>query len=67
VDMPDNLNGFRCWTQDMEGQLIRCGCGWRGVEHYRVGALGDDKSYTWTELYAWERLERAARDGDDAS
>jgi len=51
----------------MEGQLIRCGCGWRGVEHYRVGALGDDKSYTWTELYAWERLERAARDGDDAS
>ena len=67
VDMPDDLNGFRCWTQDMEGELIRCGCGWRGVEHYRVRALGDDKSYTWTELYAWERLERAARDGDDAS
>jgi hypothetical protein len=67
VDMPDDLNGFRCWTQDMEGELIRCGCGWRGVEHYRVRALGDDKSYTWTELYAWTGLERAAHDDDDAS
>ena len=37
VDMPDDLNGFRCWTQDMDnrGELVRCGCGWQGVEHYR--------------------------------
>jgi hypothetical protein len=61
VDMPDGLNGFRCWTQDMDNkeELIRCGCGWRSVEHYRVRALGDDKSYTWEELM------RAAYDGGD--
>ena len=39
VDMPDDFNGFRCWTQDMEGELIRCGCGWRGVEHYSPVSL----------------------------
>jgi hypothetical protein len=63
VDMPDGLNGFRCWTQAMDAkeELIGCGCGWRGVEHYRVRALGDDNSYTWEELM------RAAYDGDDAA
>jgi hypothetical protein len=42
VDMPDGLNGCRCWTQanNNKEELIRCGCGWRGVEHYRVRALG---------------------------
>ena len=27
VDMPDDLNGFRCWTQDMNNsvELVRCG------------------------------------------
>jgi len=63
VDMPDDLNGFRCWTQDMDNreELVRCGCGWQGVEHYRVRGLGDDKSYTWEEIM------RAAYDGDDAA
>ena len=62
VDMPDDLQGFRCWTQmDNKEELIRCGCGWRGVEHYRLRALGDDKSYTWEEIM------RAAYDGDDAA
>jgi hypothetical protein len=42
--------GSRCWTQDMDKGLVRCRCGWRGVEHYRVRGLGSDRAYTSDEI-----------------
>jgi hypothetical protein len=31
VVTPNGFNGFRCWTQNIDKKLVRCGCGWRGV------------------------------------
>jgi hypothetical protein len=37
VDMPNGLNGFRCWTW-REGlqpeHFVPCTCGWAGLPHY---------------------------------
>jgi hypothetical protein len=60
--MHHGANGFRCWTQNFERSLVRCKCGWRGVEHYRVRGMGSDKCYTSAECYPQlaEFLERGA-------
>lgn len=57
VDTPHGVNGFRCWTQDIDEKLIRCRCGWRGVEHYRLRGVGSGRSYGWDQIaevpYSW--------------
>jgi hypothetical protein len=48
-DMPIGLHGFRCWTQKPESKLVRCKCGWAGIEHYHVKGPGGHKSFTEAE------------------
>ena len=48
-DMPIGLNGFRCWSQKPTSKLVRCKCGWAGIEHYHVKGVGSHKSFTEAE------------------
>jgi hypothetical protein len=38
VDMPNSLNGFRCWTQPASRPVLdgfaECPCGYAGLPHY---------------------------------
>jgi hypothetical protein len=37
IDMPEGLNGFRCWTwrEDLRpDNFVPCPCGWAGLPHY---------------------------------
>lgn len=50
--MPLGVNGFRAWQQVRTGRLIECNCGWWGIKHYRVRALGSGESYTGAQIRA---------------
>ena len=39
VDTPNGINGFRCWTQLKNNELVLCKCDWAGLPHYRVKRL----------------------------
>lgn len=46
------VNGFRAWQQIRTGKLAECKCGWWGVDHYRIRALGLGKCYTEAQIKA---------------
>jgi hypothetical protein len=54
--------GFHCWTQQMDKRLVRCRCGWRGVDHYRFGGAGGGKSFAQAEIDRAIRKDRMARE-----
>ena len=39
VDTPNGINGFRCWTQLKNNELVLCKCDWAGLPHYRAKRL----------------------------
>jgi hypothetical protein len=52
-DMSNGVNGFRFWTQKPNPKLVvRCKCGWGGIEHYHVKGVGSHKSFTRKQLEA---------------
>lgn len=42
-DMWHGANGFRCWTQLVSPDIMKCKCGWSGLPHYSVRAFGKQK------------------------
>jgi hypothetical protein len=56
-DMPLGLNGFRAWQQKPAKDRVRCHCGWRNIDHYRVRGIGSGRCFSWAEI------EKAMRRG----
>jgi hypothetical protein len=59
IDMPNGLNGFRCWTWPLGKQpddFMRCPCGWSGLPHY---AHRDHITATGGKCISDEEFEKA--------